>query len=70
LFLRPKNQQAGNNAAAQGASKMSETIARTPRPTRIAQGPSRKFSLDTWAVIVALALSAAVWLGLIKHIPW
>ncbi len=49
---------------------MSDTIARTPRPTRISQPPSRKFSLDAWAVIVALALSAAVWLGLIKHIPW
>ncbi|MFZ0584594.1 MAG: hypothetical protein WAN72_00040 [Candidatus Acidiferrales bacterium] len=49
---------------------MSETIATTTRPTRISQPTSRKFSLDTWAVLVALALSAAVWLGLLKHIPW
>jgi hypothetical protein len=49
---------------------MSETIATTPRPTRISRPTSRKFSLDTWAVLAALALSAAVWLGLIKHIPW
>jgi hypothetical protein len=49
---------------------MSETSATTPRPTRISKAPSRRFSLDTWAVIVALALSGAVWLGLIKHIPW
>ncbi|MGA7852845.1 MAG: hypothetical protein WCA15_05925 [Candidatus Acidiferrales bacterium] len=49
---------------------MSDTIVTTTRPTRISQPPARKFSLDTWAVLVALALSAAVWLGLIKHIPW
>ena len=49
---------------------MPEAIASTPRPARISNVPSRKFSLDTWAVIVALALSGAVWIGLIKHIPW
>jgi hypothetical protein len=49
---------------------MPDAIASTPRRTRISQPTSRKFSLDTWAVLVALALSAAVWLGLIKHIPW
>jgi hypothetical protein len=27
-------------------------------------------SLDTWAVIVALALSGAIWIGVIKHVPW
>jgi hypothetical protein len=27
-------------------------------------------SLDTWAVIVALVLSGAIWVGLIKHVPW
>jgi hypothetical protein len=32
--------------------------------------PSPAISLDTWAVIVALALSGAIWIGLIKHIPW
>jgi hypothetical protein len=29
-----------------------------------------KFSLDTWAVALSLAVSLLVWLGLIKHIPW
>ena len=32
--------------------------------------PTRKLSLDTWAVALSLALSLLVWLGLIKHIPW
>jgi hypothetical protein len=27
-------------------------------------------SLDSWAVIVALALSVAIWVGFIKHVPW
>jgi len=29
-----------------------------------------KFSLDAWAVTLALVLSILVWAGLIKHIPW
>jgi hypothetical protein len=29
-----------------------------------------KFSLDAWAVTLALALSLLVWLGVIKHVPW
>jgi len=28
------------------------------------------FSLDSWAVILALALSGAIWIGWIKHVPW
>jgi|HubBroStandDraft_1064217.scaffolds.fasta_scaffold01745_7 hypothetical protein len=31
--------------------------------------PSR-FSLDAWAVSLALALAILVWSGVIKHIPW
>ena len=31
--------------------------------------PSRKLSLDTWAVLVALAAVVLVRLGLI-HVPW
>jgi hypothetical protein len=31
---------------------------------------SFNFSLDAWAVTLALVLSALVWVGLIKHIPW
>ena len=27
-------------------------------------------SLDSWAVIVALALAFAIWLGWIKQVPW
>ena len=32
--------------------------------------PQPVLSLDTWAVILALALSLAVWIGWIKHVPW
>ena len=28
------------------------------------------FSLDAWAVTLALALAILVWSGVIKHIPW
>jgi len=28
------------------------------------------FSLDTWAVLAALALAAIVRFGLLKHVPW
>jgi hypothetical protein len=29
-----------------------------------------RFSLDAWAVTLALALAILVWSGVIKHIPW
>ena len=29
-----------------------------------------RFSLDAWAVTLALVLSLLVWIGWIKHIPW
>lgn len=29
-----------------------------------------RISLDTWAVALALVLTALVWSGWIKHIPW
>jgi hypothetical protein len=29
-----------------------------------------RISLDTWAVALALALTALVWAGWIKRIPW
>jgi hypothetical protein len=29
-----------------------------------------RFSLDAWAVTLALVLSLLVWFGWIKHIPW
>jgi hypothetical protein len=31
---------------------------------------SPALSLDSWAVILALALSLAIWIGWIKHVPW
>jgi hypothetical protein len=29
-----------------------------------------KFSLDTWAVLLALAAAALIRLGLFSHVPW
>ncbi|MGA7917109.1 MAG: hypothetical protein WCA00_17870 [Candidatus Acidiferrales bacterium] len=49
---------------------MTEKRAQTPQAAKASPASKRKFSLDTWAVIVALALSGAVWIGLIKHVPW
>jgi hypothetical protein len=37
--------------------------------TKSVQTRSR-FSLDAWAVTLALALAILVWSGVIKHIPW
>ena len=34
------------------------------------QAPIRKFSLDAWAVVLALIAVFLVRLGLIKHISW
>lgn len=31
---------------------------------------ARRFSLDTWAVLLALALSLLIRFGIFKHIPW
>jgi hypothetical protein len=30
----------------------------------------REFSLDTWAVLLALVLAALVRAGVFKHVPW
>ena len=44
------------------------------RLTGIPKGSSKlvgiRFSLDAWAVALALSLAALIWLGLIKHVPW
>jgi|GEM_PF-3270061 len=40
----------------------------SPIPEPVAKGP--KISLDTWAVIFALAAAALIRAGVIKHIPW
>jgi hypothetical protein len=39
------------------------------KPT-ISRLGSFRFSLDTWAVLVALALAAAVKLGVVNRVPW
>jgi hypothetical protein len=31
---------------------------------------SKRFSLDTWAVLLAFTLAALVRAGVFKHIPW
>jgi hypothetical protein len=35
----------------------------------VAEKPKR-LSLDTWAVLLALALAALVRAGVVKHVPW
>jgi hypothetical protein len=32
--------------------------------------PASRFSLDTWAVFLALGLSLLIWAGVIKHVLW
>jgi hypothetical protein len=41
-------------------SQTTETVAVKPR----------RFSLDTWAVLLALVLAALVRAGVFKHVPW
>lgn len=45
-----------------------------PEPTKANEPKSptarSRFSLDAWAVTLALALAILVWSGVIKHIPW
>jgi hypothetical protein len=31
---------------------------------------SSRFSLDTWAVFLALGVALLIWAGVIKHVPW
>jgi hypothetical protein len=45
---------------------MAEELKLTNKPGK----PSPLLSLDTWAVILALTLSLAIWIGWIKHVPW
>jgi hypothetical protein len=45
---------------------MTEKIGRNGKPTK----PTPLLSLDSWAVILALALSLAIWIGWIKSVPW
>jgi hypothetical protein len=39
------------------------------RETTVAEKPKR-LSLDTWALLLALALAALVRAGVFKHVPW
>jgi hypothetical protein len=45
---------------------MAEEQRRSGKPTK----PSPALSLDSWAVILALTLSLAIWVGWIKQVPW
>jgi hypothetical protein len=50
---------------------MTTQSTRRKSSSSLSKGDSkRKFSLDTWAVALSLAISFLVWLGVIKHIPW
>jgi len=33
-------------------------------------GKTKRLSLDTWAVLLALVLAALVRAGVFKHVPW
>ena len=35
-----------------------------------ANAGNKKFSLDTWAVVFALAAALLIRVGVLKHIPW
>jgi len=43
-----------------------EQLKRNSRPRQV----TPFLSLDSWAVLLALALSLAIWIGWIKHVPW
>jgi hypothetical protein len=41
-----------------------------PNEIITAAKPAPRLSLDTWAVLLALAAAALIRFGLIHHIPW
>jgi hypothetical protein len=41
-----------------------------PLLSRICAGVCASISTDWWAVIIGLALTALVWLGVIANVPW
>ena len=41
-----------------------------PKQVQTAKEKRRGLSLDSWAVVVALALVALVRLGVLKHVAW
>jgi hypothetical protein len=54
----------------QGVSFMPEKTERNRSAVKTSPSSTGGLSLDTWAVIVALVLSGAIWIGVIKHVPW
>jgi hypothetical protein len=40
------------------------------RQIAVSDAPDRKISLDTWAVLIALAAAALIRFGLVPSIPW
>jgi hypothetical protein len=38
--------------------------------TKKVKPPMPRFSVDAWALTLALVLSLLVWIGWIKHVPW
>ncbi|HYL67826.1 MAG TPA: hypothetical protein VEX69_01545 [Candidatus Limnocylindria bacterium] len=42
----------------------------TESRTKKEKPAASRFSLDVWAVTLALVLSLLVWIGWLKHIPW
>jgi hypothetical protein len=49
---------------------VSKNVEHKRNTARTSPSSTWRLSLDTWAVIVALALSGAIWIGVIKHVPW
>jgi hypothetical protein len=41
-----------------------------PDTKPIATSSKHRLSLDTWAVLLALAAAALIRLGLLPHVPW
>ena len=39
-------------------------------PRKTLNPSASRFSLDTWAVFLALGLALLIWIGVIKHVPW
>ena len=47
-----------------------DTSASTPIPTPSPTTKGRSFSLDAWALIVAMLLALAVKFDVFKNVPW
>jgi len=47
-----------------------DTSASTPIPTLAPATKGRSFSLDAWALIIAMLLALAVKFDVFKNVPW